>query len=187
MSFLLFFAKRIFNIKKIAVWCASLLFVFLVFKPIIAQGLMVIANNTDSYILAHRLTDISLSIEGKFTQDNSDLDVRKELYIRSLTSFINHPLGCWNINNSGGHSYILDTLAKYGLVGVLLLIVSLRIIYNSYIKTLEGTFVYGYAVVGYIVCIIMATFNPKIFTDFFLFVLPVYTLLFVRKTKSFQG
>lgn len=178
---LLFFVRRKFNFKRILFWVISLLFIFSMFKLIIVEGLKIIADETDSYLLTHRLTDISLYLEGKHTQDNSDLDVRAELYTKSLTSFINNPLGGWTFNCMGGHSYIFDTLAKYGLIGFSFLIVSLGLIYSNYIKPLVGTFVYGYAQICFVVFIIFASLNPKVFTEFFLFVLPMYSLLFANR------
>lgn len=181
---LLFFISRKFNFKRILFWGISLLFIFNMFKLVIADGLKIIADETDSYLLTHRLTDISLSLEGKHTQDDSDLDVRAELYTKSLASFINNPLGGWSLNCMGGHSYIFDTLAKYGLLGLCFLIISLRLIYSNYIKPLVGTFVYGYALICFVVFIIFATLNPKVFTEFFLFVLPMYSLLFANKNTQ---
>ena len=180
---LLLFEKRKFNFKRIFVLGGGLLLAFWLFKPLVADGLMTIADNVESLNVSHRLTDLSLSIEGKHTSENSDLDARGDLYMKSISSFINCPIGNWNFKGMGGHSYIFDALAKYGLLGLLLMIISFRIIYANYVKPLQGTFIYGYAVISFLICLVLATLNPKVFTDFMLFVLPLYALLFSNKAN----
>lgn len=186
MSICLFFlfVKRKFNIKRMLSWGISLLLIFCTFKPFIGEGLMTIANNVESQNVSNRLIDLSLYLEGKHTSDNSDVDARGETYAKSLISFMDNPLGEWNLKSIGGHSYIFDALGKYGLLGFFILIISFKRIFNSYIKTLRGTFLYGYAVVGFLLFIVMATLNPKAFTNFLLFVLPIYALLFVNNEKN---
>jgi hypothetical protein len=112
------------------------------------------------------------------------MDAREEKYRKSISSFINNPVGNWNFASSGGHSYIFDTLAKYGILGLLLLIISFKIIYANYVKPLQSSYVYGYAIISFLIFIFLATLNPKVFTNFMLFVLPLYAFLLPQKSKN---
>ncbi len=189
-SLLLLFVRSKFNVKRIIIWCVSFLFVFWAFKPLISSGLMTIADNVESATFSHRLSDLALSLDGRFTQENSDLDAREATYTKSLTSFIENPLGGWNLKSTGGHSYFFDALAKYGIFGLLLVILTLKIIYINYVKPLRTTFVYGYANIAFLLITVMAIVNPRLFTDFVLFVVPIYVMLLVNKggysSRKFQ-
>lgn len=183
-SLLLFFVKRKFNFKRVLLLGGFCLFAFWAFKPLIADGLMTIADNVESQNVSHRLTDLALSIEGKHTTKNSDMDAREDAYTKSISSFINNPVGNWNLASSGGHSFVFDALAIYGIGGLLLLIISFKIIFVNYVKPLQGSFVYGYAVISFLIFISLATLNPKVFTNFMLFVLPLYAFLLPQKSKN---
>lgn len=186
VSLLLFFEKRMFNIRRVLLWGIIFLFSLFVFKPIIADGLMIIAENVESYDVSHRLTDLAYSLEGRHTQQNSDLDARGETYAKSINSFLSNPWGAWSLKAIGEHSFVFDALAKYGLLGLCLLVISFYVIYKNYIKSLRGRFIYGYAVVSFFLMIVMALVNPFAFTDILLFVLPIYDLMFgpsVNKSK----
>lgn len=183
---LLFFEKRSFKIKRIMFWGIVALFTFATFKTHIADGIINIAGKIESNNISHRLTDLALSIEGKHTQDHSDMDAREEKYTKSITLFISNPIGSWGASRTGGHSYILDSLARYGIIGLVLLCFTFKIIYTNYIKPLRGRFVYGYAVISFLLFLVMATLNPKAFTDFILFVLPLYVLLLTKKKNIYH-
>ena len=183
INLLLFFIGRKLSARKVILLGGTLLLILVAFKPVVADGLMKIADNIESKTVSHRLTDISLSLEGKHSQEDSNMDSRKEKYMKSINNFINNPLGGWSLQSAGGHSYIFDTLAKYGILGLILLIISLKKIYRNYIKPLYGSFVYGYALMLFLQLIILAILNPILFTDFMLFVLPIYCFIFVNDNQ----
>jgi hypothetical protein len=184
VSLLLFFEKRMFNIRRVLLWGIIFLFSLFVFKPIIADGLMIIAENVESYEVSHRLTDLAYSLEGRHTQQNSDLDARVETYAKSIDSFLSNPWGTWSLKAIGEHSFVFDALAKYGLLGLCLLVISFYVIYKNYIKLLRGRFIYGYAVVSFFLMILLAFVNPFAFTNILLFVLPLYAFLLPQKSQN---
>lgn len=74
-----------------------------------------------SYNITIRLREIANALLGN-TSSGSDIKVRSSLYLMSINTFFDHPIfGVGNIGTLyvgyGNHSTILDTFAKYGLLG----------------------------------------------------------------------
>ncbi len=182
---LLFFIKRNFKLKYIIALGCFALISFYVFKPLIVDVLHVASENIQSDSVSHRLYDLSLSLDGKLTTEGSDLDTREEGYTKSLKTFIKTPFGTWNFNNIGGHSYFFDALSKYGIFGLILLIITIAKLYSIYMKPLNGHFIYGYTFVALLLFVAMGFVNPHLFTDVIMFVVPVYS--FVLKSTTFNN
>ena len=180
-SLFLLIEERTVKFKRFSVLGIFTLIFFSTFKPIISETLTTISENIESYNISHRLKDLALSLEGKNTQKNSDMDAREECYRTSLNSFAENPLGGWSQSVSGKHSFILDSLAKYGLFGLFLLIFIFRKIYVHYIVPLKNTYVYGYGIFVYILSIILSVINPILFTNIIMFVIPVFILVLVKR------
>ena len=70
----------------------------------------------DGTTVAKKINDIYLSITT--TEAADSILVRIEAYINSITTMLNFPVigGLW-WSSGGGHSAILDTIAKYGVFG----------------------------------------------------------------------
>ena len=70
---------------------------------------------TDTFVL-ERINDVSNSIMSG--QTTGHVKVRGDLYLTSLSTFLKHPLlGGFETNSAGGHAFILDRFAYFGLVG----------------------------------------------------------------------
>ena len=70
----------------------------------------------DGTTVAKKINDIYLSITT--TEAADSILVRIEAYMHSITAILNFPIigGLW-MGSGGGHSAILDTIAKYGIFG----------------------------------------------------------------------
>lgn len=183
----LIFVRGNFHIKKFFVLGAFVILLFFVFKPFISSGLKSVSEITRSENIADRVYDLHLKLEGKHTQDDSDLDAREQTYLKSLEQFKKTPFGSWKYSGiGGGHSFVLDTLARYGLIGLILMIITYVYVYKYYIKPYDGDEIFGYSFYIYILFIIMSVFNPHIFTDIIMFVLPLYTFIFQEESYDYD-
>lgn len=174
----LFFMGDTFSIKKFFVIGVFLVISFFLFKPIISNGLKYASEIVKSENIANRVYDIHLTLEGKHTQEGSDYDARKEKYIKSFEQFKKTPLGCWKFNGMGGHSFVLDSLAKYGILGLILVILTYVDTYIFYLKQYEDDVIFGYGFYIFFLSIVVSVLNPHIFTDIIMFVFPLYTFIF---------
>lgn len=175
----LLFVGNAFSIKKFFVIGAFLIISFFLFKPFISNSLKYASEIVKSENISNRLYDISLSLEGKHTQEGSDYDARKDAYIKSLEQFKKTPLGCWRFKGGmGGHSFFLDSLAKYGILGLILVILTYVYTYIYYLKQYEDDVIFGYGFYIFFLSIVVSVLNPHIFTDIIMFVFPLYTFIF---------
>lgn len=178
LSLILLLVNHKFGIKHMVILTIfGLLFVG-VFNNSISVGLMKISEMVESASVSQRFYDLSQYIIGGHTSINSDLDARSYLYMKSINTFINKPLGSWNNNDNGGHSFIFDSAARYGIWGIILLMIMIIKLYKLYIRPLKNNTIYGYALIMYIIFMILAILNPHIFTDVLMFVLPLYHFLY---------
>ena len=70
----------------------------------------------DGTTVAKKINDIYMSITTTDTADS--IMVRMDAYLESFTTIITYPIiGCLWWSNGGGHSALLDTIAKYGVFG----------------------------------------------------------------------
>ena len=66
-------------------------------------------------------------------QASGDLEARILLYEKSIYNFINNPI--WGSNSyGGGHSYILDNMSKFGLLGIIAMIIMYLRIFKIFIN-----------------------------------------------------
>lgn len=106
------------------------------------------------------------------SSSNVILEMRGGVYGVSIKSFFENPLfGLGSIQYAGGHSFWLDTLARFGILGTIpyvIVIVSLykrakKILPNNFLKFYRNTFV---------LILVLMFFNPFYFLDF-------WTIVFV--------
>lgn len=73
-----------------------------------------------------RINDVSTYTSTGRVEDDSDISSRFDLMAKSLHVFINNPLFGNLVAERGGHNYLLDMLAKYGLIGFTLFAVFIK-------------------------------------------------------------
>lgn len=159
--FLLFLLPRYFNafdLKRI-LWILAFIgvIVWLVLPNIIDAIIPYITSDA----MTGRLTDLSSNLKGEVvSSQNNDIDSRKDLYMVSINGFLSSPL--WGtLNIAGGHSFLFDTMSKYGLIGLGLLIVMYKRAYTLFIRPYQSQPYYGYVFFSFIMTLILAVLNPK--------------------------
>lgn len=108
--------KKISFFKLLIVNCV-ILFAFFSFSTEISRLFLHLAEAVNSDIISQRFVEISTAIVGQ-TSSTSDMALRTEAYTNSFNAFLQHPIiGGWLYDGTnGGHSFILDLLARGGIV-----------------------------------------------------------------------
>lgn len=176
ISLLFLLSGRRFNFKYISTLICISVIIVLLFKAPIAGIMESLSEKVESYDVSQRLYDLSRFLVGDYTSDNSDLDARRDTYMTSLNTFLNNPFGVWSNRGNGGHSFVLDNIARFGILGVALVIIMLYKLYRLYIFPIINNNIYGYASVLLIIYVVLSVINPHIFTNILMFVLPLYYL-----------
>ena len=149
---------------------------FTSFSPAI-KGLAKLIKNED---ISYRLNALSGGSEGIRASE----DDRISLYEMSLTSFIKSPLfgnALRGRGASGGHSFILDFAAQYGLIGIILLIVMYRVIFVRFYKPFERVQGYGYILWMFLQTLILSTVNTGMWINILAWFIPLSVTAILQK------
>lgn len=145
---------------------------------ILPMVLHTVAENIESPIMAERFEGIAISLEGGADTGSEDIDERNRVYNKAISTITEtYGIGGWGVNGGGGHSHILDTIAKYGIIGIALLIVYykgiLKLFYQPYKKE-PWIYYYLYGVLG---ATFFYLFNPSELFPQLLFCYPLSAFL----------
>lgn len=144
-----------------------------------------VADSIESPIMADRLDGIALTFEGDEDTGSEGTERRKEVYMKSLSTILDtFFMGTWNENGIGGHSYILDHIARYGLVGVLLLIIFYKGIINQFYQPFREELWSFYYLYGLLGVSIFLLFNPSPLYDQLTFCYPLSAFLIHNKLQK---
>ena len=166
VSSILLFFKREFKAQFLILIAVVAVLIFAVFADYISDGLRFLSTKIDNKDMSERLRDLAGGREGLAKSE----DPRWEQWMRSITDFIKYPLLGNMTSAGGGHSFILDTLAEYGLLGATLVGIMYTIIFRKFFlpfKTAKG---YGYVVWSFIQTLILSLVN----TGMWLYVLCLF-------------
>lgn len=186
LSISLFFIGNTLDIKKMMILGIILFSLFLILKGPIADALFYISENVESTNISERLKDLSFSLNNNNTDSanyDSDLIIRQNHYNKSFESFIANPLGSWTQKAVGGHSFILDSLGKFGILGIFCILLLYVKLYKLYVLPLKGNNCYGYVLFTFFVFIITTFVNPMLLLDSIMFILPLYTISVIALQK----
>lgn len=164
-----FFMKRKLTGKDILIFSIALVFLIFFAWNFIVDGLTWVSGVIGNDDISYRL---SLIAGGRNSLIGSE-DNRIELYIKSLNTFLQHPFfGTFfsQMSSSGGHSFILDFLANYGLLGFGILVFMYRRIYFYFIRPYKNIDEFGYLLWGFVQTIIFSCIN----TGMWIYVLCLY-------------
>lgn len=180
MLALFFIRQESVEIKRIFVTVAIVLSLGSLVTPYISQGLMQIALTTESRSMSDRLTDLSLKIEGKESESHeADLDDRVERTDKSINTFLSNPLGTWSDKyGHGGHSYLFDNMAIFGILGLVCMLIMLRRIFILYLLPHRGSSHYLYLIGMYVAFCVLLVVNTGAFYTPITFVFPLFLLVF---------
>lgn len=185
LSLTLFAFPKNISRKKVIILCILIVVSLVILKPLLIILLKFFSENVKSYTLSERLIYLSQTLNG--VENTSDVGNRSDVLMVSLNSFIENPLfgSMLSENLTGGHSFILDNLARYGLFGI----GSLFLMYRQVIKKLylpfRDTEYYGYMILSLIQALILSTINTGDFLFVIAFVIPL--IGYILQNKSYKS
>lgn len=164
--------------KTIWVGLFAVIFIWSVLPPV----LHIIADSVDSEIMAERFEGIAITLEGGNDSGSLDVELRQAAYEKPLQAISSTLMvGTWSGDGSGGHSHLLDTIGKYGIIGVILLLVFyksiLKLFYIPY-KNEPWVYYYLYGLLG---VTFFYAFNPSELFQQVLFCYPLSAFLINSK------
>ena len=161
---LLFFTKRDLSVRGIVgITVFSLLFLFF-FSSVIIDFLHWLADAVNSEAMSSRLDALAGGVTGlEQSEDN-----RIELYRMSLNAFFANPfLGTFLYRRylGGGHSFILDNLAQYGILGGVTMFFMYKRVFTRFFLPLKDKPGFGYIAWTFIQAVILSLINTGMWLD----------------------
>lgn len=160
-----FFADK-YSFKKFILIVIAIVLFFVIARSLIGQILYYIADSNPSFEISqrfHALGDTMMGIESV-----TDAYVnRVNAYQLSITDFFSSPIlgQLFSGGRTGGHSFIFDILALYGVFGIVALFLLYRQIYRYFYEPFKSQSYYGYMLWSFISSIVLACINttPNMF------------------------
>lgn len=182
LSSFLFLTKRNLSVRGIFLISIFAILFLLVFPNVITDFLDWLSETIGSKTMSTRLDALS---EGKAGLESSD-DKRLALYNTSLKRFFEYPLFGTFIDRKrtgGGHSFILDNLAAYGMLGGALMFFMYKRIFIRFFLPFKNKPGYGYVVWIFIEAIILSLVNTGMWLDVLCLFVPLF-LYWIYGTES---
>ena len=170
----LFFVKRNFTRRDVTVLLVLAIALCVIFSGPVSDALIWLGDTLDSNVLTPRIHALAGGKTGLEQVETKRLD----LYLRSFNTFLSKPLLGTFIQGGfglGNHSFILDTLAKYGLMGAAMLFFMYRKVYQYFYKPMQNEPGYGYILWVFVQSIFLSCVN----TGMWLYVLTLYAPIFI--------
>ena len=144
--------------------------------------------SVNPYTVREHFIGLAGVIESGSTETlNATVSGRKNAYDTSITSFLRSPI-IGNLGSvekvSGGHSTFLDTLAATGLLGGCLLFLILRYYYSRILLSFRSSRAFGYALLSFILFLILSVLNPTTRTGMIVFFVIPATAFITKREGS---
>lgn len=172
---ILYFSGKTFKISNLIFLLILAILAVTVFSEFFSIFLNNLADKVNSENIAYRLRALA---GGRTGIENSE-DNRIGLYENSFKTFLNNPLIGTCLNGGGGiggHSFILDFMAQYGIVGLIVMVLMYITIYKYFFAPYKKKKEVGYILWVFIQAIILSTIN----TGAWLSVLTFFTPLILK-------
>lgn len=174
--------------RKIIILVVILVILFIINSLYFADLFEYLGETVQSETLAQRFGELAeLLREGESSADGNATN-RMDLYKKSINAFFESGMmGVWNDGGIGGHSFMFDTMGRYGLIGVFAIIVMYRMIYKMFIGPYRREDFYPYLFFIYMIAIFMAFINPKTYLFIFICLIPLFAQKMVIKRIEREG
>ena len=155
-----FFANK-YSFKKFAALAAAMVLLLIFARPFVGQAFYFIADHSASYSVSERFNAMGDALRG-ISNDNDAYVTRADVYQRDIEAFVSSPLigTIASGGRSGGHSFILDNLALYGLIGLVGLVLFYRQIFVCFYKPFRSEPYYGFMIWSFGTGTMLAILNP---------------------------
>jgi len=180
VSLLTFFVGKLSHKKTIGLFA---LFASLAFfaSSTIANLFLSLSKQVSNEIFSQRFEYIAYALTGEGSKDVTEHGDRMSLYQKSIDSFVESKgFGLWKTGETSGHSFVLDTMAIYGFVGIIAVIIIYVMIYKLCLKPYKNKDFFGYMVWTYLTGMILAVLNPKVFFFHFLVTMTLFACVMAK-------
>lgn len=169
------------NTQTAKKWLISILLIAVVSLPLIGEIMNSIASVIGSEQIAQRFSELSVSLSGQQLNEDSDFGTRLFLWKKSIMTFCeNFFTGIYfitDINDMhqyiGGHSFILDSLARFGILGFLFIVWMFKRLYKIFILPYNKRPEYIYLLTVFLLNIIQCIINTISIEFVFVFLIPL--------------
>lgn len=184
LSLILLFIPKITK-RKIVVFVIALVLLSYFSNVFLADVFEDLSANAESETLATRFDEIAEFLREGDASEGSNALNRIALYNKSINAFFSsNMLGTWDGSLVGGHSFVFDTIGKFGILGLVMMFVMYRTIYKYYIGPYKEKTFYPYLYYIFIMAIFLACINPKTYIFMFVFVIPLFVQTIASKNKE---
>ena len=180
----LIFPKNL-SVTQVIIILAISLFLIIVLSDYVSMGLNSLADVIKNKDISERLRALANGREGLQDID----DDRVGLYLTSLQSFIDSPIlgGMINGTRMGGHSFIFDTMAQYGMFGIIFLIAMYRIIYKYLFRPYKNCEGFGFVFWTFLQILMFSAVNTGMWLPVLGFFAPVLFEFINKKGGDNEG
>ncbi len=117
---------------------------------------------------SEKLKDVAEILRsGSGPASGSSASAREEKYDLSIQAFLNSPI-FGNVPfggvNSGGHSFLLDSMADWGIFGAIMVVVMYLSFRGAFKTVASGSSVYYFSVVSLGLAVVLGVLNPELWT-----------------------
>lgn len=142
-----------------------------------------LSDTVESETMSERLEALAGGQKGlEESEDN-----RLELYMMSINTFLKHFfMGTFVLgySNMGGHSFILDSLANYGLLGGFFVFSMYRKIYSTFYLPYKDKMGYGYVLWVFIQAIVLSILNTGMWLEVLALFAPIFFYCIYKEEDS---
>lgn len=138
-------------------------------------------------ISSSRLQELSTFSSNEQSFLEGDMESRYELYMTSINSFANSPVYGGSSSKIGGHSYIFDNMGKFGLVGIIGMIMVYRTVYKRFYYPFRRQKWYGHVLFSFFMALLLALLNPKDNIIVLTFYLPLFCMTFAKNDIKYEN
>lgn len=171
LSSVFWFMRKDLKSRDIILIFVIAVIVIVLFYGVLTEFFNWLADVVESKDMSDRFRSLAGGIEGlEGAEDN-----RLELYRMSLNTFLRSPLfgTVFEYGSNGGHSFILDFLAQYGLIGGAILVGIYYNIFKYLFYRFRKYSGYGYVIWVFVQTVLLSAVNTGIWFAFLGLIAPI--------------
>lgn len=148
---------------------------------LLAPFLDVLGDLIGGELTSARLQELSSFSANEQSYMEGDMEARSNLYMKSIYSFLSSPV--WGSSSAavGGHSFVFDNMAKFGLIGIVGVIMMFWAIFKYFYAPFKQQRWYGHILFSFFMVILLAFLNPKDNLSILTFYIPLFCVAFTKK------
>jgi len=141
----------------------------------------VLGNLIGGEFTSARLQELSSFSANEQSYMEGDMGARSDLYLKSINSFLSSPVWGSSSAQVGGHSYVFDNMAKFGLIGIVGMIMMFWAVFKRFYAPFKRQKWYGHILFSFFMVILLAFLNPKDNLSVLTFYIPLFCVAFTKK------